>query len=270
MKAYKAFSIIELLVVISVIAILMAILVPALNISRSQAKQIVCKNNLQQLIMANSSYANDNSGYFVPAALDILTTNKHRWYGTRGDTNSPFDTTKGPLASYLAHKTVGCPQKPRFTKQKPSQASFADYEEGCGGYGYNMIYLGSKIWIDGYEDQNCKSTANSSEVRRPTETLVFADTAMAKLIGGGEYCIEYSFAEPRYFVIKGNPDTGSWNPSPSIHFRHRRTASVGWVDGHISSEKMAKYNGTNSDGSKPAKFNVGWFEPIDNTMFDLN
>jgi prepilin-type processing-associated H-X9-DG protein len=256
-------------VVISVITILMAILVPILNTSRSQAKQVVCKNNLQQLITAGGSYTNDNSGYFVPAALDIYAANKHRWYGTRDDTNSPFDTTKGPLASYLANKTLSCPQKPKFTKQAPSPLGFLDYEEGCGGYGYNMIYLGSKIWLEGYEDQSCKSTAQSGEIRRPTETLVFADTAMAKLIGGDEYCIEYSFAEPRYFVLSGVPDTGSWNPSPSIQFRHRKQASVGWADGHISSEKMARYDGTNSDGSKPKKFNIGWFEPMDNTCFDL-
>jgi prepilin-type N-terminal cleavage/methylation domain-containing protein/prepilin-type processing-associated H-X9-DG protein len=275
MNGYKAFSIIELLVVISVIAMLMAILVPVLNISRSQAKQIVCKNNLQQLIIANGSYANDNSGCFVPAALDILTENKHRWYGTRNDANSPFDTTKGPLASYLANKTVGCPQRPAFAKQKPSsQVSFADYdadyEVGCGGYGYNMINLGSRIWIEGYEDQSCKSTANSSQVRRPARTLVFADTAMAKVKNGGLYCVEYSFAEPRYYLINGIPDTHSWDPLPSIHFRHRGQASVGWVDGHISSEKMGRYDGTNSDGAKPSKFNIGWFEPMDNTPFDLN
>ena len=270
MNGYKAFSLIELLVVISVIAILMAIFVPALNISRSQAKQVVCKNNLQQLIIANGGYTNDNSGYFVPAALDILAENKHRWYGMRGDTNSPFDTSRGPLASYLANKTVGCPQKPAFTKRKPAETNFMDYEEGCGGYGYNMIYLGSTIWIEGYEDQSCKSTANSSQVRRPTQTLVFADTAMAKLISGDLYCTEYSFAEPRYFVIRGNPDTASWDPSPSIHFRHRRTASVGWADGHISSEKMGMYENANSGGPKPSKFNIGWFEPMDNTLFDLN
>jgi prepilin-type processing-associated H-X9-DG protein len=92
---------------------------------------------------------------------------------------------------------------------------------------------------------------------------------MAKQKNGSSYCVEYSFAEPRYFVLGGVPDTNSWDPSPSIHFRHRKQASIGWVDGHISSEKMGPYDGTNSDGAKPAKFNIGWFEPIDNTPFDL-
>ena len=269
MNGYKAFSLIELLVVISLIAMLMAILMPVLNISRSQAKEIVCKNNLKQLVLANNEYANDHLGYFVPAALDILTANEHRWYGVRSDANFPFDTTTGPLASYLANKSVVCPQRSAFAKRKPSQASFADYEEGCGGYGYNIIYLGSRIWIQGYEDQSCKSTARSSEVRRPALTLVFADAAMVKLVNGGECYTEYSFAEPRYFVMYGDAGTNSWEPSPSIHFRHRRQASVGWADGHVSSEKMGRYDGTNSDGAKPSKFNIGWFEPLDNSLFDL-
>jgi len=248
---------------------LMAILMPALNISRSQAKQIVCGNNIQQLILANNSYINDNDGRFVPAAPDILAENKHRWYGVRNDTNLPFETARGPLASYLANKTLNCPQRTSFVKQQTPESNFVDYEEGCGGYGYNMIYLGSKIWQAGYEDQSCKSTALLSEVARPSQTLVFADAAMAKFKNGYSYCIEYSFAEPRYFVINGEPDLNSWNPDPSIHFRHLRTTTVGWVDGHISSEKMAKYDGANSDGARPAKFNIGWFEPMDNTPFDL-
>jgi prepilin-type processing-associated H-X9-DG protein len=91
---------------------------------------------------------------------------------------------------------------------------------------------------------------------------------MAKLVYGG-YCAEYSFAEPRYFVLYGNSGTDSWEPSPSIHFRHWGQASVGWADGHSSSEKMGRYDGINNDGIKPSKFNIGWFEPLDNSLFDL-
>ena len=107
-----------------------------------------------------------------------------------------------------------------------------------GRYGYNMIYIGSRIWIDGYEDQNCKVTTKDADIRRLAQTLMFADTAMAK---PGFY-IEYSFAEPRYFVINGVPVTDSrWNPSPSIHFWHRGRANISWIDSHVSSEKIGKY-----------------------------
>ena len=60
-----------------------------------------------------------------------------------------------------------------------------------------------------------------------------------------------------------------WDPSPSIHFRHRGQANVGWADGHVSSEKMGKYDGINDDGVRPTDMDLGWFEPMDNTSFDL-
>ena len=96
---------------------------------------------------------------------------------------------------------------------------------------------------------------------------MFADTAMIKEPG---FYIEYSFAEPRYFLVNGQPVAGSgWNPSPSIHFRHRSWANVGWVDGHISSKEMARYDGVHN-GIKPTDMKIGWFEPMDNSLFDLD
>jgi prepilin-type processing-associated H-X9-DG protein len=57
--------------------------------------------------------------------------------------------------------------------------------------------------------------------------------------------------------------------SPSIHFRHRGSANIGWADGHIEPMPMAKTNGDNAYGMASAKMNLGWFEPVDNTLFDL-
>lgn len=269
MKRFDAFTIIELLIVIAIIAALIAILVPVLNISRSQAKQVICSNNVRQLTLANSGYANDNTNHFVPAATDIYTDNEHRWFGTRQNTYSPFDNKKGPLSSYLGGVIIECPLKSIFAIQQPSEAKFSDYEEGCGGFGYNMIYLGSKVWIDGYEDKSCKQTAQTSDVRQPAKTLMFADTAMAKIQNGGLICTQYSFAEPRFYLINGVPDTNSWAPSPSIHFRHNGRTTIGWVDAHMSCEKSGSYHGDNRDGAKPSKLKIGWFEPMDNTLFDL-
>ncbi|UCD53661.1 MAG: type II secretion system protein [Phycisphaerales bacterium] len=56
----KAFTLIELLVVIAVIAVLMAILMPALNRAREQGKRIACLSNVKQLTMAWILYADAN------------------------------------------------------------------------------------------------------------------------------------------------------------------------------------------------------------------
>jgi len=259
----KAFTLVELLLVISIVSLLMGILMPVLLASRAKGKQILCQSNIRQLLLANIGYAGENNGSYAHAALDIYSTRKHRWHGVRDNIDSPFDPARGPFASYLKHTHIKCPTKVDFVSVSPSEP---DYDEGGGGYGYNMIYIGSRIWIDGYDDRSCRAAATVKDIKQPAKTLMFADTAMAKL----NNFVEHSFAEPRFFVVDGLPVTDSgWDPSPSIHFRHWDKANVGWVDGHVSSEKMGKYNGLNPDGTRPARMNLGWFEPMNNTHFDL-
>lgn len=62
MSQRKAFTLIELLVVIAVIAVLMAILMPALNIAREQARGITCMANQRSLAQAYIMYADENDG----------------------------------------------------------------------------------------------------------------------------------------------------------------------------------------------------------------
>lgn len=65
MTARKAFTLVELLVVIAIIALLMALLLPALERAREQGKRTVCLNNLRQLMIAWMMYADENDGRIV-------------------------------------------------------------------------------------------------------------------------------------------------------------------------------------------------------------
>jgi len=63
-KHKKGFTLIELLVVIAIIALLMAILMPALQRVKKQAKAVICQSNLKQWGMIFAMYTDDNNGFF--------------------------------------------------------------------------------------------------------------------------------------------------------------------------------------------------------------
>ena len=272
----KAFTLIELLVVISIMALLMGVLMPVLAAARSGSRALACKSNLRQLLLASIGYATENDGFYVPAASDMWdNAGLHRWHGRRDTLDEPFDPLRGPLASYLADGRVKeCPEKRDFVQGRKWSENF---EQGCGGYGYNMTYIGSRIWQNGLSSvQTWKDayalTTRMTEVAAPGRTLMFADTAMAKdrssPAGGQGFLIEYSFAEPPFTVHNGRPAT-EFYMSPSIHFRHRDRANIDWADGHVEPRPMAKSDRTNAYGVDSARMKLGWFEPINNTPFDL-
>lgn len=259
----KGFTLIELLVVIAVISLLMGILIPSLLQAKEQSRAIVCRSNIRQIALANIGYATENAGAMVLAASDIYSTNLRRWHGVRDTLNDPFDAKRGDLAPYLADGNVKeCPSNVRFRHGDPWDW---DFEDGCGGYGYNDVYLGSRVWDSGATNEPTKIT----EVRSPARTIMFSDTAMSKLDNGVPYYLEYSFIKPRYWYHKGQfyPEWGT--PSPSIHFRHRDKANIAWVDGHVGDAVMAPFRGINAYGVRSADVQIGWFEPLDNSLFDL-
>ena len=67
----SAFSLVELLVVIGIIAILIALLLPSLQAARKQAKSVQCKSNLKQMGDQLQIYANVNRGWLYPPDLHI-------------------------------------------------------------------------------------------------------------------------------------------------------------------------------------------------------
>jgi len=263
----KGFTLIELLVVIAIIAILAAILLPALSRARQQALSTQCVNNLRQLYLACAMYASEHNGRYCPAAPDIMVGfgGRTRWHGKRAtpDPNTSFDPKKGPLAEYLPDARVKeCPVFTEFRRKGEVPNAF---ESGTGGYGYNAAYIGGTAYANPYPASMTETTLDV-RVSNPAEVVMFADAAMPQ----EGHIVEYSFIEPPLYVDPGHPhgDKDGEFANPSIHFRHYGRANVLWCDGHITSERIDWtvdfniYNGNNR------QWGIGWFGPKDNTYFD--
>jgi prepilin-type N-terminal cleavage/methylation domain-containing protein len=266
-QSLRGFTLVELLVTVGIIAILGALLLPALSRARQQARQTQCINNLRQLYLANTMYADEHNGHYVTAAPDINVGfgGRTRWHGERltADNSSDFDPKRGPLAEYLPDARVKeCPVFFEFKRRGEVDNAF---ESGTGGYGYNAAYIGGTYYMNDFLKAPMQTTQDS-RVMHPGETIMFADAALPE----GDHLIEYGFLEPPHFVSEdfpqGNPAWGL--ASPSLHFRHFGRATVIWCDGHITSEKWSFAPDTNVFDGNNLRWGVGWFGPENNRYFD--
>ena len=267
-RSASGFTLVELLVVVAIISLLAALLLPALSRARRQAHGTQCISNLRQLYLANTMYASENKGRYVPAAPDLYEGygGRVRWHGTRKRPypDSQFDPASGPLAEYLpGHRVKECPL---FFEYSRAEDAVNAFESGTGGYGYNMAYVGSLSSTATYPESHARGVSDG-HVAEPSRTIMFADSALAQ----DGYIIEYGFLEPPYYVDPDHPMGASeWGYlAPSIHFRHDGRAHVLWCDGHITSEKWewAPQENAIYPGSNNYQWGIGWFGPKDNRLF---
>ncbi|MGC4033508.1 MAG: type II secretion system protein [Tepidisphaeraceae bacterium] len=223
-SARPAFTLVELLVVIGIIAVLIAILLPALNSARSAAKQSVCLSNLRQIGMGTLMYANENRG-FLPyggtysAADPLGGTRYYAWCGSYKLTdNNSFRAQDGMLYPYLKTAQVdGCPEHRSDTR----------LYYGPVDYAYNSVYMG-----------NCPTGgsvapylgAKLSRVKQTANKAMFWDSGRINGTALERTFIGYptSYATSAHSVLQWHTFAG----------RHKGgTGTVVWADGHASSMK---------------------------------
>jgi prepilin-type N-terminal cleavage/methylation domain-containing protein/prepilin-type processing-associated H-X9-DG protein len=232
----RGFSLIELLVVIAIIAILAAMLLPALSRAKSQAWTASCKNNLRQLCICWHLYADENNDLLAP-------NNSANWLGNdpppilKGASWCLADPTEANVREGLLFKynsTVAiyhCPAD-RSKLAYNADGAFNPVGGGSGGSLRARSYTMS-LSINGYPDFNGWVFTNIAMFKKfaqihnptPDRSMVFIDEHECTLV-------DSIFGLPTDFSDRiQNPPAPMWWSMPSD--QHSQGANLSFADGHV-------------------------------------
>jgi len=241
----RAFTLVELLVVISIIAILLAVLMPSLNKARQQARIVVDGSNQHQITLAVLAYtaANQNKlppsvqGYISSAGKTVWTLPcRLNYYPTGGSVKSSLNggSVGKILGSYI--KTPKVFMTPLFADQMEGR----EKEFFEGNYDDKHNYLNSSYWLLwNYANTNIdfEGACNDNKAKLLVAgVLLYGDAEWAKLSWMSGY--DYSGATKFY-----SDRAGMWWKKTDTKYNYMKdsplniTMNAGYRDGHVK-----KYN----------------------------
>ena len=208
------FTLIELLVVIAIIAILAALLLPALSRAKTKATGISCLNNAKQLQMACQMYGGDNLEYFMNNdTTGVTDPGMNAWI----QGNVQTYTTLPTYESWIAGGTLFPYNKSYAIYKCPASRAFL--KAGVTPVPHNRSYsVSSQINCpkEGKNNQYTRMAAKFTDITNPTKVFVFGEENQISIDNG---CMGvHSLATASF-----------WNP-PSA--RHSNGATFSFADGH--------------------------------------
>jgi prepilin-type N-terminal cleavage/methylation domain-containing protein/prepilin-type processing-associated H-X9-DG protein len=237
------FTLIELLVVIAIIAILAAMLLPALTGAKKQSQGIQCMSNQRQMSIGWHMYALDNREFFVLASgsgTDKDSLNQYAWTQQEEDFSDnaynydpTVDITIGPLYPYInSPKVYRCPADTSVINHHTSQGvvqlprvrtvSMNLYLGGFGGQNNSTMFS----WANSYPIYMKTSDLNVPQSPGPVDTFVFIDERQ-DCINWGNYETDMAGDTPsepsQYMFYQDMPGT-----------YHENSAGFAFADGHAA------------------------------------
>ena len=203
-----AFTLVELLVVIGIIALLIAFLMPSLRKARDTANAVVCKSNLRQAYLGFAYYASDFND-FIPASAPG-SDNWHFHLGQRGYLGGAKRTSWGVDAWPI----LRCPSE-------YSQPMFAPY-----GSCYEDIYIQTSYAINWAYSYYKRDIPRKGFSRSPAGC---SRSKMPMLMDCPAWNVGWAVAAFEWHV-----DDLYWNWDPLYPYRHPgQRANVAYMDGHV-------------------------------------